>query len=102
DAGLRFFAIGFDLGELAYSDGEVGRCAIFYSSDDTEHFAAVTKDPVWEEQNQPEAQQREREDTIDEHLDGLDTVVDAPKMSDSDEDYFTNLAKRSEGYDATR
>src|SRR5262249_34245651 len=45
DAGLRFFAIGFDLGDLAYSDGEVGRCAIFYSSDDAEHFAALTKEP---------------------------------------------------------
>lgn len=47
-AGLRFFARCTDLGDLAYSEGEMVRSVVFYSSDDHEHFAALTEEPMRE------------------------------------------------------
>lgn len=47
-AGLRFFARCTDLGDLAYSEGEMVRSTVFYSGDDHEHFAALTEEPMRE------------------------------------------------------
>jgi hypothetical protein len=46
EAGLRFFARCTDLSDLADSDGDIVRSTVFYSSDDDEHYAALTEEPV--------------------------------------------------------
>jgi hypothetical protein len=44
-SGLRFVARCFDLGDVG-DDGEIGRSAIFYSSDETPHYVGLIEDLV--------------------------------------------------------
>lgn len=45
-SGLRFFARCFDLGDIPYTDGEIERSAIFYSSDEAPHYVGLIEEPV--------------------------------------------------------